>query len=72
MNLEGAGTGPTCDPLHATVIIRVNTSDPESSMLLLRPQGFDDHPGGELIVEGDTTYTTWLSWIQGGADNDCP
>src|SRR5687767_77189 len=46
---------------------RINTAEPERSLLLQKPAGKVTHLGGKLFEEGSPAYQTLLAWIQSGA-----
>lgn len=47
---------------------RVELSQPESSLLLLKPSGKVEHKGGVRIPEGSNDYQLLYEWIEGGAN----
>lgn len=49
---------------------RVNTLDPEQSLLLLKPLMSVSHGGGKQIRKSDVTYSILLDWIASGANAD--
>lgn len=46
---------------------RINLSEPEKSLLLLKPTLAITHGGGRLLSPKDADYVTLLNWIQNGA-----
>jgi demethoxyubiquinone hydroxylase (CLK1/Coq7/Cat5 family) len=46
---------------------RINPTNPEASLLLLKPTGQAAHEGGVLISVGSREYNVLLDWIRGGA-----
>jgi hypothetical protein len=46
---------------------RVNLTDPEKSLLLLKPTFQVKHGGGKLLRKDSPDYHTLLAWIRGGA-----
>lgn len=49
---------------------RINTADPESSLLLRKAIGSVPHTGGKLIEPGSENYKTLALWIAQGAPAD--
>jgi len=46
---------------------RINSADPEKSLLLLKPTFQVKHGGGKLLRKDSPDYNTLLAWIRGGA-----
>src|SRR5262249_7552082 len=46
---------------------RVNLTDPEKSLLLLKPTFQVKHGGGKLLRKDSSDYNTLLAWLHGGA-----
>jgi len=46
---------------------RLNLSEPEKSLLLLKPTFQVMHGGGQLLVQGSAEYNTLVNWIRSGA-----
>lgn len=46
---------------------RINPTNPEASLLLLKPTGQASHEGGVLMAVGSREYNVLLDWIRGGA-----
>jgi hypothetical protein len=46
---------------------RVDTAEPEQSLVLLKPTEQVDHEGGGVIEKGSWQYRLMLRWIEGGA-----
>ncbi len=46
---------------------RVNTADPDASLLLLKATGAVDHGGGRRFGRGDWQYRVFREWIAAGA-----
>src|SRR5260370_28020451 len=46
---------------------RVNLSDPEKSLILLKPTFQVSHGGGKLLRKDSPDYDTLLAWIRNGA-----
>jgi hypothetical protein len=49
---------------------RISTSDPEQSLLLLKPTFQVKHGGGKLLRKDSPDYNTLLAWIRAGAKLD--
>ena len=52
---------------HGMVLKRVNTSDPEKSLLLRKPLFDAPHGGGRLLTRESEEYKTLLAWLKQGA-----
>ncbi len=46
---------------------RIDTANPENSLLLLKPLGKAPHEGGKLFSENSREYQVLLDWIKAGA-----
>lgn len=46
---------------------RINPTNPEASLLLLKPTGQAKHEGGVLMAVGSREYNVLLDWIRAGA-----
>lgn len=46
---------------------RINPTNPEASLLLLKPTGQAAHEGGVVLAVGSREYQVLLDWIRGGA-----
>lgn len=46
---------------------RINPTNPEASLLLLKPTGDAIHEGGVLMAKGSREYNVLLDWIRAGA-----
>jgi len=46
---------------------RINPTNPDASLLLLKPTGLAAHEGGVLMAVGSREYNVLLNWIRGGA-----
>ncbi|MEM7453111.1 MAG: DUF1553 domain-containing protein [Planctomycetota bacterium] len=46
---------------------RVNVTDPESSLVFMKPAGYVEHGGGAIFVDNDDSAQMLLSWIDQGA-----
>ena len=46
---------------------RIDTANPENSLLLLKPLGKAPHEGGKLFSETSREYQVLLDWIKAGA-----
>jgi len=46
---------------------RVDTSEPERSILLTKPAGLAPHEGGKLFAVGSREHATLLAWLKAGA-----
>jgi hypothetical protein len=67
------GYDPAKDYIHITrqtKARRLNPASPKESLFLLKPLGQVQHEGGTKITEGDHLYTTFLRWIEEGAQDD--
>ena len=57
------GLVPSSEPKNP----RVNTQEPEKSLLLLKPTLTVSHGGGQRFGVGSSDYQTILNWVRGGA-----
>src|SRR5437773_3299682 len=46
---------------------RVNSAQPEASLLLRKPLGQAPHEGGKLIRDGSREHLVLLNWVRSGA-----
>src|ERR1022692_2289489 len=46
---------------------RINPTNPEASLLLLKPTGLAAHEGGVMMSTESREYKVLLDWIRGGA-----
>lgn len=60
--VKKAGAEATLDYLLASELI--DTEDPESSLLLLKPMGEEEHKGGTKFSVGDEAYKGFRTWIE--------
>ncbi len=51
---------------------RIDTVEPEESLMLRKPLMELDHVGGKRLRRGETPYVTLLNWIAEGANIDLP
>jgi hypothetical protein len=65
LQLSLFGHSPKLD--YRAVVDRVDCSDPESSLLLLKPSGLEQHEGGVRFTSNSDSYRTIHRWIQQGA-----
>src|SRR5262249_40403106 len=49
---------------------RINRSDPDASLMLLKPSGSAPHQGGVLMQPGEPYYKLLRDWIAGGSKLD--
>ncbi len=49
---------------------RVNKSDPDESLLLLKPTAQVKHKGKKVLEKGSAHYKTLRRWVEAGAKND--
>ncbi len=64
------GYAPEMDYLSLTREMhtrRIDTANPENSLLLLKPLGKAPHEGGKLFSESSREYRVLLDWIKAGA-----
>lgn len=49
---------------------RIDTDDPQASLLILKPAGRIDHEGGTLLNTNDSEYESLIAWIRSGGSFD--
>ena len=56
------------DALHENG--RVDTDDPDDSLIIFKPTDEDEHEGGQRYEHGGWEYHVFKRWIEEGAEND--